>query len=76
MYAISVLILLFNGFACTHGWGILNYKAWCAWNAKKHILAWWLSILLVIGRLWVRTLASVWTSFFSCFIIFAKLGKT
>jgi len=30
MYVISVLILLLYGFACVHGWGIWNYKGWCA----------------------------------------------
>jgi len=26
----------------------MKFKAWCAWNAKKHLLAWWLSIHLVM----------------------------
>jgi len=42
------LFLLFNYFAYKHGCGIRGYKAWCAWNFKKHELAWWWCIDLTL----------------------------
>jgi len=53
--AIYGLFLLFNYFAYKHGYGIRGYKAWSAWNVKKHELVEWLYIDLTLAWLCVQT---------------------
>jgi len=74
VYAISVLILLFNCFAYMHSFWIRNDKALCIWNAKKHELACWLFICLVNMWLRVRTWL-VLNNYFYVGLIFAMLEE-